>query len=333
MMISPEGFIQECIDMTYSELICVRDELIEEIRNFEKCKVNPSEIMINPSPEVTYQCNLDYLGSLCELISKKYHTEFVWCDDKKDENYLFKIRDFLESKGLRYESTLNNQIKDRNEGKKYAKWEHIRALIYAMLTNQTKWHRIEPHFAEIDVLFFDYDPVILKSTSGEYFADKLFKLKCGNISTTSQMNALSYNFDILQSIEKEYGSLDLFVLSSPAHEIVQKLSKKSSKYKLKMLGEALAREYLRNVGIDGAKPDVHLCRFLSGSRMGNGNHTPATTREVYDSVLELSKATDLSMITIDNYIWSYCADGYGEVCTSTPRCSICETRQLCNYKK
>ena len=113
----------------------------------------------------------------------------------------------------------------------------------------------------------------------------------------------------------------------------QIVKKAGSKFKLKMLGEALAWEYLRNVGIDGAKPDVHLCRFLSESRMGDGNHTPATTKEVYDSVLELSKATKLSMTAIDNYIWSYCADGYGEVCTSETHCSICEIRQHCNYIK
>lgn len=333
MMISPEGFIQEYIDKPYAELLCVRDDLAAKIRDFEKCEINPTEIIMSPSPEVIYQCNLKYLGKLCELISEKYNREFVSCEDKDNENYLFKIRDFLDSRGLRYESTLNDQIEERKKGKKYSICEHIRALIYAMLTNQTKWHRIESHLMEIDELFLNYDPVILKSTAGEYFANKLFELKCGNISTISQMNALSYNINILESIEKEYGSLDLFVLSSPAHEMVQVLSKKNSKYKLKMLGEALAWEYLRNVGIDGAKPDVHLCRFFSGSRMGNGNHTPATTREVYNSVLELSKATGLSMTTIDNYIWSYCADGYGEVCTSVPRCSICEIRQQCNYTK
>ena len=333
MMISPKGFIQQYIEKSYAELLCVRDGLIEQICNFEKCKDNTTEIMMSPSPEVIYQCNLEYLGRLCQLISEKYNKELVRFEEKDGENYLFKIRDFLDSKGLRYEGTINNQINERNEGKEFSFREHIRALIYSMLTSRTKWHRIEPHLAEIDVLFFEYSPAILKSTAGEYFADTLFKLKCGNISTRSQMNVLSYNIDILESIEKEYGSVDLFVLSSPAHEIVQKLTRKDSKYKLKMIGVALAWEYLRNVGIDGAKPDVHLCRFFSGSRMGNGNHTPATTREVYNSVLELSKATGLSMTTIDNYIWSYCADGYGEICTSLPRCSICEIRQQCNSTK
>ena len=63
-------------------------------------------------------------------------------------------------------------------------------------------------------------------------------------------------------IEDEFGSIDSFITSEPADAIVQKLSKATSPYKMKMLGEALAWEYLRNVGIDGAKPDTHLRRFL-----------------------------------------------------------------------
>ncbi len=333
MMISPEGFILEYLDRSYAELLKVRDKLIVEIRDFEKHKDEPGEIIMTPSPEVVYQCNLKYLSKICELISQKYNQEFVWGEDKRDEHYLFQIRDYLESKGLRYEGSLNSQIAIRKEGKQYSIREHIRAMIYSMLSNQTKWHRIEPHLTEIDDLFFNYDPVALKSATGEYFTCKLFEIKCGNISTKSQMNALSYNIYIFESIEKGYGSLDEFVTSKPAYEIVQKLSSNGSPYKLKMLGEALAWEYLRNVGIDGAKPDVHLCRFLSGNRMGKGNHSPASTKEVYSTVGGLSQETGLTMTEIDNYIWSYCADGYGEMCTAEPHCRDCKLRQYCNYTK
>lgn len=333
MMISPEGFIQEYLDRSYIELLKVRDKLIVEIRDFEKNKGEPGEIIMNPSPEVVYQCNLNYLSKICELISQKYNKEFVWGEVNDDEHYLFQIRDYLESKGLRYEGSLNWQLAARKGGKQYSMQEHIRAMVYSMISNRTKWHRIEPHLSKIDDLFFNYDPVALKSATGRYFADKLFDIKCGNISTKSQMNALSYNIHIFESIEKEYGSLDEFVTSKPAYEIVRDLSSNGSPYKLKMLGEALAWEYLRNVGIDGAKPDVHLCRFLSGDRMGKGNHSPASTKEVYSTVVGLSQETGLTMTEIDNYIWSYCADEYGEICTAEPHCRECKLSQYCNYTK
>ena len=78
MMISPEGFIEEYRDKSYIELIQVRDELIEEIKTFEAGKDGTDEgWIISSSPEVRYQCNLQYLGKLCELISEKYNQEFV----------------------------------------------------------------------------------------------------------------------------------------------------------------------------------------------------------------------------------------------------------------
>lgn len=86
MMISPDGFIDEYRDKKYEELLPVRDELIEEIRAFENdTERNGKEWMIHPSPEVRYQCNLEYLGKICELISEKYNQEYVWGDDDEDE--------------------------------------------------------------------------------------------------------------------------------------------------------------------------------------------------------------------------------------------------------
>ena len=79
-MISPESFIEfECKDKSYKELLKTRDSLIREVRAFEKGKTS-SEIMMDPSPEVIYQMNLEYLGELCKLISEKYNTEVVWKD-------------------------------------------------------------------------------------------------------------------------------------------------------------------------------------------------------------------------------------------------------------
>lgn len=337
-MISTDNFIQGLTNMPYAELIRVRDKLLIEIRKFEEDNQNTSEGMISPSPAAIYQRNLKYLEKVCELIAGRFKKEIdvhenQGRESQGSENFLFKIREYLDSKGLRDESIICEQLKKRKEGKTYSFEEHIRAMIYAMLSNQTKWFRIEPHLTEIDKLFFDYNPSILKSTPGEYFEKKIYELKCGNVSTKYQMEALPYNISILESIEKEFGSVDTFVLSAPAYVIVRKLSKKDSKYKLKMLGEALTWEYLRNVGIDGAKPDVHLRRFFSGSRMGNGTRTLATPEEVYRTVLDLSKITDLPMAIIDNYIWSYCADGHGKVCASEPNCSICVIRQHCNYSK
>ena len=80
MMISPECFISRYINNSYAELLSVRDELIDEICGFEKHKDEVKEIIIHPSPEVVYQCNLLYMAKLCELISEKYNKSIPGTD-------------------------------------------------------------------------------------------------------------------------------------------------------------------------------------------------------------------------------------------------------------
>lgn len=78
-MISPQSFVDEFDDESYVTLLKERDKLIREIRHFEKHReeiMNSEEAYICPSPDVVYQMNLEYLGALCMLISKKFNEEF-----------------------------------------------------------------------------------------------------------------------------------------------------------------------------------------------------------------------------------------------------------------
>lgn len=77
MMISPEGFISQFKDSSYKELLVVRKKLIRSIRYFKKHKDDYTEVCINPSPEVVYQCNLRYLSKLCDLIVEKYNQDVM----------------------------------------------------------------------------------------------------------------------------------------------------------------------------------------------------------------------------------------------------------------
>ena len=36
------------------------------------------EWLMDPNPETTYQCNLNYLAELCELMRERYNNEYVW---------------------------------------------------------------------------------------------------------------------------------------------------------------------------------------------------------------------------------------------------------------
>ena len=78
MMISPEEFIEEYKNKTYTDLVLVRDGLITDILHFEKNRnILVKEQTVLPSPETIYQMNLSYLAKLFELIADKYGDEFI----------------------------------------------------------------------------------------------------------------------------------------------------------------------------------------------------------------------------------------------------------------
>lgn len=77
-MISPLGAIEELKDKSYEELLAVREEYLDYVREFEEHRNESKEPTIFPTPETVYQWNLDFLGELFKLISEKYNDEFVW---------------------------------------------------------------------------------------------------------------------------------------------------------------------------------------------------------------------------------------------------------------
>ena len=64
--------------------------------------------------------------------------------------------------------------------------------------------------------------------------------------------------------------------------------------------------------------------------MGTGNNSPATASEVNEQVAVLSEQTGMLKVEVDNLIWSFCAEGFGEVCTATPHCKSCSISEWCH---
>lgn len=251
---------------------------------------------------------------------------------RRESDYLFVIRDYLVEHGMKYDETIDNKVTARKNGKTYGFPEHLQAVVYSLLSAQRPWVEVVKHLDEIDGIFFGYDAKKILEQTDTYFVDRIREIKCGNRNIHDQMKYLPDNIATLRSIETEYGSLDAFVISAPANEIVRMLTDYKSKYKLRNMGEALCWEYLRNVGIDGAKPDVHLRRFFGSERMGKDNHMIATVSEVIDTVRRLSKESGLSMAAIDNIIWSFCSEQYGEICGASPKCKECPVKEHCHKK-
>lgn len=74
MMISPQSYIEQQKEKSYEELVKERNRLIRDVRYFEKhMKELMENVYIHPSPEVKYQCRLEYLGELCKLLSEQFN--------------------------------------------------------------------------------------------------------------------------------------------------------------------------------------------------------------------------------------------------------------------
>ena len=285
-----------------------------------------------------YVVNVDgYIGDSTRSeieYAKKHGKKVAYLVEPGTEpkHYLFEIRDYLEKNHIEYNADAISSIEERKNGKLFAMRDHIRAMVYALLTNQTVWSRIQPLLPSIDRIFNDYDAEYIKAQDPDNLAEELFYLKCGNMSTRKQMRALRGNIEVFERIQDEYGAVDKYIITHAPEDLVKAFSDVESDYKLGMMGEALVWEYLRNIGIDGVKPDTHIRRFLAGNRMGRADvPSPAPLSEVHSQVEQLSQRTGMLKAEIDNLIWSFCADGYGEICTAKPHCDRCPIKSKCAY--
>lgn len=247
-----------------------------------------------------------------------------------DKNTVLKVKEYLKKNGIADIDGETSKMDMRKNGKKFTLEEHIQGMIYSLLSAQTVWANIEKNMPRIDELFFQYNPSAILEKEYTYYVDGLAKIHCRSRLTNNQMKVLHDNIRNMQKIEKEYGSMDNFVTSKPQIQIVHMLADAGSKYKMKQMGEALVWEYLRNVGVDGAKPDVHMKRLLGADRLGESKYTEATNEEVIETMQKLSDETGLWMAQLDYLFWCYCATGKGEICTANPSCERCVIRSDCH---
>lgn len=146
------------------------------------------------------------------------------------------------------------------------------------------------------------------------------------------MQNLKYNIEVLEQIEKEYNSVDYFVSALKPMAIAILLARTESPYKLKQMRVALVLEYLRNVGIDTAKPDVHIIRVLK--RLGYINQNSSNEeKQALDIIEKMSIETGIPISKIDFLLWHYCSEDFCNICSANPKCNICVIKKYCKESK
>lgn len=252
---------------------------------------------------------------------------------KKDYKKMFDIlEEYLNKKNFDVDKTVLKAIEDRKNGKSFSFNEHIKGLVFSLLSSQRDWSEIHKNRQYIENLFFNFDKQKIKNTDYHDFIKGLVSHSLGNRAIHKQMETLSYNISILEKIEQEYDSLDNFVTRLKPNAISALLACKESPYALKQIGFPLALEYLRNVGIDTVKPDVHIVRIFK--RLGLLKGCESEEKEVLEAIEELSATSGYSKAYIDFLLWHYCSIGFGNICSeNNPKCEICVIKEFCeNYK-
>ena len=252
---------------------------------------------------------------------------------EKDYCKMFNILDeYLKDKVQDIDLTILEAVSARNNGKVFSFEEHIKGFIYAQLSALVSWKKIKNNQSKFDELFCNFDRSELKEQSPDFLIEEIKKIKCYSPYTTKkQMYSLKANIETFEKIEQDLGSLEKFITHTTPVNIIKLLEDSKSTYKLKYSGVAIVCEYLRNVGIDIIKPDVHIKRITAADRLNL--LTAKSDYKVIDEFRELSQNIGISQVKMDYLLWNYCSKGYGEVCTAKPKCENCVIREYCNKGK
>lgn len=211
--------------------------------------------------------------------------------------------------------------------------EYVEGMVRAVLTNSVPWVRIAPHIASgrMNSIFHGYSAAVLKTVPYMNLVCDLRSIKCGNRSDILQMRALADNIKTLEKIIFTYGSIEDYLRGlcpttypQITYNAVKDFDKK---YKLGGMGIPLLCEFLKNMGFLLPKPDVHLRTFFSGDRMGT-IAGPASNADVFCQVEALARGSIFTIPEIDLMVWSFCAVGYGGICTKNPNCAACPFNRL-----
>lgn len=251
----------------------------------------------------------------------------------QDYNKIFNIlEEYLTDRVQEIDLTILEAVEQRKNGKNFSFEEHLRGLVYAQLSALVSWKKIKDNQSKLDEIFCNFDRQQLKEKSAEDLINKITDIKCHNPYTTkNQMRSLKANIETFERIEQDFGSLEKFITHSTPSNIIKLLADSNSTYKIKYMGVPIACEYVRNVGIDIIKPDVHIKRIASADRLNLV--TAKSDYKIIDEFQKLSKQIGISQAKMDYLLWNYCSKGYGEICTATPKCEKCVIKKYCKRNK
>ena len=263
-----------------------------------------------------------------------------------------KVNEYLqENKGGTVEAFIDElgqvaKVKERLGGSKVTNQGCMKGFALSLFSSQTDWGRVQDNMNILNENLFNIDAidyagykeeaidVLMNRIIGLGFTSRYFKNDLMNLKKFC-MYIKNNNFN-----PEGYDLFDKYVTLYGTGSSPEKRRLISDIQKFGGMGVALSAEFLRNIGFDMAKPDVHIMRLLSTDKLGAGSWAAADDYKdklKFDAIDIISKsAAELKIYEaeMDNVFWLYCAISYCNICGSKPKCGECPEalKEKCNYK-
>ncbi len=207
--------------------------------------------------------------------------------------------------------------------------EVFEGLVRSILSANTKWAKVERVLPELCTLLHDLSlswyaalsPIDVERTLVPWFEQR----KAGSISLNQNLQRLIESAGQLSDISQRHGSLENYLVHlSQRHNgdpkvVAAALGEVESPAKLPGLGVALAAEFLKNVGYDVSKPDLHINRAVGSFGLvqfarwpdQRGFKAPQAKESELRTVMQVMETWALKLgfrVTfLDNAVWLLCA--------------------------
>jgi len=154
------------------------------------------------------------------------------------------------------------------------------------------------------------------------------------IRNKRKLEACIENAKIMKKISEKYNSFGKYLDENKNN--LKKL-KEELLSRFRYLGNVLVLEYLKEIGIDAIKPDVHVVRVMY--RLGLINSERMSTENI-NKVLavanKIARLTGEKLSVIDAIFWMYGGGGDNHVkkaiCSkNSPLCNECPLTKYCNF--
>lgn len=150
-----------------------------------------------------------------------------------------------------------------------------------------------------------------------------------------KLKACVENAKKMRELSEQYGSFGEFLNQYKQDNLIELRNRLTNDFIY--MGNVVVLDYLKDVGIDIVKPDVHVARvFFRLGFVSSEKQTMSNINRIIEIAEQIKQATSEKLAVIDAIFWMYGGGGDGHVkkavCDkSEPLCDECSLTNYCKY--